>query len=151
MATEILVKDLREAFEQARALDGSMAERLDVFADATRKLHPSTAAIVDRLVARLKEHDAGEAAPKPGEPMPLFVLPDETGRLVSLRDMLQNGPVIVTFHRGHWCPYCRISINTLAKAQERIEPLGAQMVAIVPEREQFAAEMKSDPTCAFRS
>ena len=40
MVTEILVKDLRQAFEQARELDGSMAERLDVFADATRKLHP---------------------------------------------------------------------------------------------------------------
>jgi hypothetical protein len=32
------------AFAQARGLDGSMAELLDVFADATRKLHPSTAA-----------------------------------------------------------------------------------------------------------
>src|SRR6185295_18628988 len=66
MATEILVKDLRQAFEQARELDGSMAERLDVFADATRKLHPSTSAIVDRLVTRLKQNDAGKDAPKPG-------------------------------------------------------------------------------------
>ena len=99
MATEILVKDLREAFEQARALDGSMAERLDVFADATRKLHPSTAAIVDRLVARLKEHDAGKDAPKPGDVMPPFVLPDETAG--SKKDLLTPGPVVVTFHRGH--------------------------------------------------
>jgi hypothetical protein len=44
MATEILVKDLRQAFAQARELDGSMAELLDVFADATRKLHPSRGA-----------------------------------------------------------------------------------------------------------
>ena len=86
MATEILVKDLRQAFEQARALDGSMAERLDVFADATRKLHPSNAAIVDRLVARLKEHDAGKDAPKPGDVMPPFVLSDENGRLVNLKE-----------------------------------------------------------------
>jgi len=67
MPTEILVKDLRHAFEEARDLDGSMAERLNVFADATRQLHPSTAAIVDRLVTRLKEHNAGEGAPKPGD------------------------------------------------------------------------------------
>src|SRR5574339_283513 len=103
MATEILVKDLRQAFEQARALDGSMAERLDVFADV----------------------------------MPPFVLPDENGRLVSLKDLLAQGPVVVTFHRGHWCPYCRISIGTLVKAQPRIEGLGARMVAIVPDREEF--------------
>jgi peroxiredoxin len=149
MATEILVKDLRQAFEQARELDGSMAERLDVFADATRKLHPSTTAIVDRLVARLKQHGAGKDAPKPGEVMPPFVLPDEPGRLVSLKDLLAQGPVVVTFHRGHWCPYCRISISTLVKAQPRIKASGACMVAIVPDREQFAAEMQQDCNVNF--
>jgi peroxiredoxin len=149
MTTQTLVKDLTQAFEQARALDGSMAERLDVFADATRKLHPSTAAIVDRLVARLKEHGAGDDAPKPGDVMPPFVLPDENGRLVSLKELLAQGPVVVTFHRGHWCPYCRISISTLVKAQPRIEALGARLVAIVPDREQFAAEMKQDCNVNF--
>jgi len=149
MPTEILVKDLRRAFEQARELDGSMAERLDVFADATRKLHPATAAIVDRLVARLKQHKAGEDAPKPGDLMPPFVLPDETGRLVTLKDLLAQGPVVVTFHRGHWCPYCRISISTLVKAQPRIEATGARLVAIIPDRERFAAEMREDGNVSF--
>ena len=149
MPTEILVKDLRQAFEQARELDGSMAERLDVFADAVRNLHPSTAAIVDRLVARLRQHEAGEDAPKSGDVMPTFVLPDENGRLVSLKDLLAQGPAVVTFHRGHWCPYCRISISTLVKAQPRIEALGARMVAIVPDREQFAAEMREDCNVNF--
>jgi peroxiredoxin len=149
MPTEILVKDLRQAFEQARELDGSMAERLDVFADAVRTLHPSTAAIVDRLVARLRQHEAGEDAPKPGDVMPTFVLPDETGRLVNLKNLLAQGPAVVTFHRGHWCPYCRISISTLVKAQPRIEALGARMVAIVPDREQFAVEMREDCNVNF--
>jgi len=149
MPTEILVKDLRLAFEQARELDGSMAERLDVFADATRKLHPSTAAIVDRLVARLKQHKAGEDAPKPGDLMPPFVLPDETGHLVRLKDLVAEGPAVVTFHRGHWCPYCPISISTLVKAQPRIEELGARMVAMVPDREQFAAELREDCNVNF--
>jgi peroxiredoxin len=143
------VKDLRRAFGQARELDGSMAERLDVFANAVRTLHPSTAAIVDRLVARLRQHEAGEDAPNPGDVMPTFVLPDETGRLVSLKDLLAQGPAVVTFHRGHWCPYCRISISTLVKAQPRIEALGARMVAIVPDREQFAAEMREDCNVNF--
>ena len=149
MPTEILVKDLRQAFELLRELDGSMAQRLDVFADAVRKLHPSTAAIVDRLVARLRQHGAAEDAPKPGDVMPIFVLPDETGRLVSLKDLLAQGPAVVTIHRGHWCPYCRISISTLVKAKPRIEALGARMVAIVPDREQFAAEMREDCNVNF--
>jgi peroxiredoxin len=149
MATPIMVTNLKQAFQQARDLDGSMGERLDIFASAARKLNPDDAAAVDRLVARLREHHAGDSAPKPGEAMPSFTLPDESGRLVSLRDLLARGPAVVTFHRGHWCPYCRISINTLAKAQPRIEALGARMVAIVPDRQPFAAEMKADSNVKF--
>jgi peroxiredoxin len=149
MATGFAVPDLREAFERARDLDGSMSERLDTFADAVRRQTPASAAIIDRLVGRLREHGAGEAAPKLGDPMPPFILPDENGRLVRLKDLLAQGPAIVTFHRGHWCPFCRISINTLAKAQERIEGIGARMVAIVPEGGPFAAEMKFDSNVRF--
>jgi peroxiredoxin len=149
MPTQIVVTDLRQAFDEARDLDGSMNERLDVFASAVRRQYPAAAAIVDRLVGRLREHNAGETAPKPGEIMPPFALPDENGRLVSLKSLLDQGPAVVTFHRGHWCPYCRISINTLARAQPRIEALGARMVAIVPDRQPFAAEMKSDSSVKF--
>lgn len=141
--------NLRDAFAQARDFDGSMNERLNIFVGAARKHHPDSVAIVDRLVARLRAHRAGENAPKVGETMPPFMLPDETGRLVKLADLLAQGPAIITFHRGHWCPYCRISINTLAKAQPRIEALGARMVAIVPDRQQFAEEMKQDAGAMF--
>jgi peroxiredoxin len=126
-----------------------MNERLGLFAESVRREHPAAAATVDRMVSRLKEHGAGEASPKPGDVMPPFALPDETGRIVKLAELLKTGPVIVTFHRGHWCPYCRISIRTLAEAQQRIEALGARMIAIVPEREQFAAELKEDGNVPF--
>jgi hypothetical protein len=68
-------------------------------ADAVRRLGPHFQGAVDKLVARLKEQGVGETAPKPGEPMPLFVLPDETGHLVSLNTLLDKGPVAITFHR----------------------------------------------------
>jgi hypothetical protein len=70
---------------------------------------------VDQLIDRLRKYGAGESAPKPGEPMPGFVLPDENGDRVSLDDLLDEGPVAITFHRGHWFPYCRININALAQ------------------------------------
>jgi peroxiredoxin len=149
MAPGIELQNIREAFEQARDLDASMSERLEAFAGAVRRLDPSFASVVDRFVDRLKQHNAGEAAPKPGDVMPPFVLPDEDGGLVSLKDLLAHGPAVVTFNRGHWCPYCRISINTLAKAQPRIEALGARMIAIVPESAPFAMEMKLDANVAF--
>jgi peroxiredoxin len=140
---------LQEAFRQARDLDGSLIERLDLFAAAVRRHNPAFNAVVDRLIARLREHKAGEGAPKVGDMMPPFVLPDETGRIVRLADLLASGPAVITFHRGHWCPYCRLSIRTLAQAQGRIAARGGSMVAIVPERQQFAAEMKGEAGAAF--
>ena len=37
------------------------------------------------------------------------------------------------FHRGHWCPYCRININALVEAHK----VSAEIVAIMPERQKF--------------
>jgi peroxiredoxin len=149
MSTQTVVAGLKQAFDQARDLDGSMSERLNVLADAMRTLAPDRVAVMERMINRLKDHHAGENAPKAGDVMPPFVLPDENGYLISLQELLKRGPAVVTFHRGHWCPWCRISINTLAKAQPRLESRGARMVAIVPDRAQFAAEMKRDSNVMF--
>jgi hypothetical protein len=72
---------------------------------------------VDALVSRLQESDAGATAPKLGEPMPSFLLPDEQGRLVRLEHFLDRGPVALAFNPGHCCQYCRINIEALARAR----------------------------------
>jgi peroxiredoxin len=135
---------VEEAFRYCRDMDASLSERLETFANVARTLRPEAQAAVDRMVERLKASNAGEAAPKPGEIMPSFTLPDESGQLVSLDSLLAVGPVAVTFHRGHWCPYCRISTRALSEAQDKIKQEGASIVAIMPDREQFAAAFKSD-------
>jgi peroxiredoxin len=133
-----------EAFRYCRDMDASLTERLETFANVARALRPEMQEAIDRMVVRLKAHDAGESAPKPGEKMPPFTLPDETGRLVSLDALLESGPVAITFHRGHWCPYCRINTRALSEAQEKISAAGANIVAIMPDREEFAASFKTD-------
>ena len=140
---------LDEVFEQCRDMDASLAERLSIFADAVRAQAPAFSAAVDQLIKRLHDSGAGDAAPRSGEAMPPFVLPDDAGHLVSLEKLLHAGPVAVTFHRGHWCPYCRININALAKAHDAISEGGGQVVAIVPERQEFAAEFKNDARARF--
>ena len=140
---------LEDVFEQCCDMDASLAERLATFAEAVRTQRPAFSDAIERLVKRLRESGAGEAAPKPGDPMPPFVLPDETGHLVSLENLLRQGPVAVTFHRGHWCPYCRISINALAKVHDVIVGNGAQIVAIIPERQKYATEFKNDGHIPF--
>jgi peroxiredoxin len=130
-------------------MDASLAERLATFAEAVRTQRPTFSDAVERLVRRLRESRVGETAPKPGDLMPPFVLPDETGRLVSLNDLLRQGAVAITFHRGHWCPYCRINISALATVHDGIIGDGAQIVAIIPERQQYATEFKIDGHIPF--
>jgi peroxiredoxin len=124
-------------------MDAPLSERLDAYSSAVRTHIPDYSDAVDRLAARLTVNNAGEGAPHVGDTMPSFVLPDETGRLVSLEGVLQSGPAAITFHRGHWCPWCRISLNALARVNDTISLLGGRVVAIVPERQKFAAELKN--------
>jgi peroxiredoxin len=142
-------ESLDQVFMRARELDASLGEQLRAFADAARQRQPQFAEAVDRLVERLRRYGAGESAPRPGEPMPPFVLPDDTGHLVSLVQLLQHGPIAVTFHRGHWCPYCRININALAQMHEEIAREGGQIVAIMPDRQKFVAELRSQSNVPF--
>jgi peroxiredoxin len=144
-----LAESLEEAFRQCRDMDASLGERLNNFAKAVRTLRPSFADAVDRLVTRLQQSGAGKNAPWVGEPMPPFHLPDESGRIVSLDELLTKGPVAVTFHRGHWCPYCRLNTSALAQAHKQIEGEGSQIVAIMPDQRQFVEELKTESKARF--
>jgi peroxiredoxin len=140
---------LAEAFEQARSLDAPLGERLSVYARSLRDLNAPMAEAVDRLVERLRSGETVGGAPKEGEAMPPFLLPDHSGRLVALEDVVAKGPVAVTFARGHWCPYCRIAVSALAEIAADAEALGGQIIVIVPDRQSFAAKLRGDTAAAF--
>ena len=149
MAERVLAEELAECTERCRNMDAGLDERLAAFAGDVRRVSPEFADVVDRMVARLHATGAGGEAPRPGEPMPDFLLPDENGRLHSLTDYLARGPVVIAFHRGHWCPYCRISATALAEAYPEVKALGAELIAITPEVEKFNAELKSASGAPF--
>ena len=149
MIPQAAAKRLQEAFEQCRDMDGTLKERLRSYSAVSHELLPQYAEAVDRLVARIQENGGGENSPRPGEPMPPFILPDETGTLVSLEALLKKGPVAVMFHRGHWCPYCRINVNALVRSQDAIAAAGGQVVIVTPERQEFAQEFKSSSRAPF--
>jgi peroxiredoxin len=45
---------------------------------------------------------------KIGDQAPSFTLPNAVGRTVALAELLAQGPVVVNFYRGAWCPYCNL-------------------------------------------
>jgi peroxiredoxin len=144
MTTLTVAEALDARIRDAIAMDAPLDERLGVVREAVRTLNPGFNDAVERLVSRLQSAQAGAHAPAPGEVMPPFLMPDSTGQLVSLANLLRDGPVVIAFHRGHWCPYCRLHAIALGEVRERIEAEGARIVSIAPDRRQFSAQLKAE-------
>lgn len=68
-----------------------------------------------------------------GDQFPDADLTDAHGNKVAFRDLLSNGPTIINFYRGEWCPYCNLEINAFQRLLPAIKLKGAQMVAISPQ------------------
>jgi peroxiredoxin len=149
MTEPTLSELLEESFIRSRDLDAPLADRLQAFENHVRRLAPHFAAELDALIGRLEESDAAAVAPQVGELMPTFLLPNERGRLVHLHDLLGEGPLALAFHRGRWCPYCRINIDALARAEREIAAEHRHIAAIVPDRQKFALRLKSDAHAPF--
>ena len=113
------------------------------------RANPNGPASTTTMVTRLIESGAGGTAPAVGDPMPSFLLPDQDGHLVSLERLLENGPVVIAMHRGHWCPYCRINASALAEVAGEVRRLGGEIVAITPELQSFNARLRDDASASF--
>ncbi|TIU30058.1 MAG: AhpC/TSA family protein [Mesorhizobium sp.] len=149
MADDDQTMTLEQSVQAAVEFDAPLNERLDVVARAVRRLNGDFADAVDRLVARLQEQGAGAMAPAPGDLMPAFLLPDDSGKLIGLTDLLKQGPAAIIFQRGHWCPYCRLNAIGIVEVQEEIAALGGQVAVVMPERRKFAKAMKTTVGAQF--
>jgi len=68
-----------------------------------------------------------------GDSIPRFTLPDALGRQVAIADLIESGPVVISFYRGGWCPYCNLELRALQGRLPELRNLGATLVAISPE------------------
>jgi len=81
----------------------------------------------------LIESGIADNAPGVGQRLPSFYLPNQLGETRNLDRLLEKGPVVVTFYRGGWCPYCSMELRAYQKVLDDISTLGATLVAITPE------------------
>ncbi|MBU6507945.1 MAG: AhpC/TSA family protein [Alphaproteobacteria bacterium] len=98
--------------------------------------------IYDALAAHLERTEAAKHALKVGDTLPEFVLPNAEGRLVSSRELLAQGPLVVAFFRGDWCPFCNLTLAALEDALPRIETTNARLVAMTPDANGLALRAK---------
>ncbi len=91
-------------------------------------------AIMERHIAQLREGAIARTMLKVGDRAPAIVLRNARGKKVDVGALLKNGPVIVTFYRGGWCPYCNLQLKAFQEVLPEITAAGAALVAISPEK-----------------
>ncbi|NYH14781.1 peroxiredoxin-like family protein [Paraburkholderia bryophila] len=117
----------------------SLQDKLDAFkADfkagkapyfAPPEIHP----VMERATAELVASGQAERALRAGDKAPAFTLTDPDGTLVSSTELLEKGPLVISFYRGVWCPYCNMELQALEEALPEFQAAGASLVAISPQ------------------
>jgi peroxiredoxin len=114
--------------------------------NAPLEIHP----IMDRATQELIASGQAARALKAGDKAPLFILNDANGRPVSSRELLAQGPLVVSFYRGVWCPYCNFELQALEAALPAIRAAGANLVAISPQIAVNSLKSMRDNHLTFR-
>lgn len=112
------------------SLTDDLAERR---AAARERIDPTDLATMDAATDALAQAGRAEQAIGVGATAPDFVLPDATGAEVRLSERLASGPVVLSFYRGGWCPYCNLELRALQAALGSFERCGAALVAVSPQ------------------
>ena len=121
----------------------TLESRLAALRDASVERLPQLAALHERLFAELTS-TVVPGARAIGDRAPEIELQSATGnRPVRLSWLLDSGPVIISFYRGHWCPYSNVQLSCLSQAYSQIQSLGANMLYVGPETRQNAAKMRA--------
>jgi peroxiredoxin len=129
------MSDTGVAKSQFGESDMALQDRLNAFKTdfETNKAPASVVAIMHKATADLIASGQANRALKAGAAAPAFELPDAHGNLMRSADLLARGPLVITFYRGVWCPYCNMDLQALEDAADEIRALGASLVAISPQ------------------
>lgn len=101
--------------------------------ESLKKMPPDVAEIMLNDTKEQIKNGVANHALRIGQQMPDFKLKNAVGDTVDSKDLLENGPLILSFYRGAWCPYCNLELSAYQEALPEIQALGAQLVAISPE------------------
>jgi peroxiredoxin len=109
--------------------------------EALDTMHRAT----DELIASAQ----AQRAKKAGDTAPEFTLRDPDGKPMSSRELLARGPLVISFYRGVWCPYCNLELQALQEALPEIAARGASLVAISPQTAANSRKSQRDNKLSF--
>lgn len=129
----------------------SLQDKLDAFkADfEANQAPPEAVEAFHRSNQELIDNGNAERALKAGDLAPEFTLSDSDGNPVSSRELLAKGPLVLTFYRGVWCPYCNIELQALEEVVGEIEARGASLVAVSQQTPENSRNSKRQNKLSF--
>lgn len=131
-------------------LKTTLGEELDERRMLMRRFVPAaTQAINDRATEEFRQAGLASRALNVGERAPEFSLPDTYGKLVTSAEFLAQGPLIVTFIRGRWCPFCCATTEAWQGSLDRVKQGGAKVVVISPMSVQQCDFMRDQHNLMF--
>jgi peroxiredoxin len=114
-----------------------------------------TGSIPEAVAARIDEGvaDIATSGVAPGlavgDEAPDFTLQNAVGEPVTLSELLAGGPVVLTFYRGEWCPFCNIQLRHLERALPDFQKFGATLVAVSPQSPDHALSLTEKYELAY--
>jgi len=129
-----------------------LQDRLDAFTANAIERGLLAQAILAKFAKGTKdliESGQAERAVKAGATAPMFSLPDADGVIFDSRNQLPAGPLVVTFYRGVWCPYCNLNLQALEAARGEIESRGAFIVALSMQNASNSRKSKRENRLGF--
>lgn len=128
----------------------SLAQNIQSFQEEFIPTIPK--ATLDTLMSELQvliDTGIAEKAVQQNNDFPAFALPNANNEIRSLDDFLAEGPLVISFYRGAWCPYCNLEINALQQRLPDINAAGAQLVAISPQRPDKSLDQVASSQLTF--
>jgi peroxiredoxin len=128
----------------------SLQNELDAFRTAwAERVGPAIVDTIRQDNEVLARSGIVEKALKAGDVFPGLSLPDQLARQRDLKAMFTETPLVVTFYRGGWCPYCSLELRAYQQALPEIERQGARLVAVSPETPNNALTTAEKNDLAF--
>lgn len=104
---------------------------------------------VGGVMQRLMSSNITDNASNVGDKAPEFRLPNVKGGDTTLSELLESGPVVLSFYRGGWCPFCNLEFKALHDKLPDIQALGATLVGISPEALVVSQQTAQDNALEF--
>jgi peroxiredoxin len=111
-------------------LERTLSELRDKFA---KMIPDGPGAIMEGHIESLRKNGAVDQILKPGAKAPAFTLKNQHGEDVSSVDLIKHGPLVLSFTRGSWCPFCSAEVRALNEVYDQFQQAGIELVVLSPQ------------------